>query len=342
MQFRKLEENEIVKVNNLNPIGEKSWRSEFFSKDFQPSYIAACEDGDNLAGCEGYIAYSLIQKGTLRLTHRSERTVIDGKYRGKGLFEKLISTCDQFALNDNSAFSWGATAALKPFKRAGFKGYVGFRSYIFFPIRSNFLKKAFSKIKFINPILVYKVFKAKQIKDIKELLSWLSLFKPIKRNKIQSIEFTDFHYDQVKKLLLNNDQNYFKINPADSLFSWLEKKGLTYTKFLIHFENELIGYIILEKNLKFNYSSIKDIYFKSNTVTIEQILLSLSKVECFSQFTSFFLALNNNNKTHASWIKNLSQAEVINLKKAGSFVIKPLKEKVSISDLLLTDLWLEL
>ena len=126
------------------------------------------------------------------------------------------------------------------------------------------------------------------------------------------------------------------------MFSWLEKKGLTYTKFLIHFENELIGYIILEKNLKFNYSSIKDIYFKSNTVTIEQILLSLSKVECFSQFTSFFLALNNNNKTHASWIKNLSQAEVINLKKAGSFVIKPLKEKVSISDLLLTDLWLEL
>ncbi len=43
MKFRKLEEYEIKKVNLLNDVGESNCKSEFFSYDIQPSFVAICE-----------------------------------------------------------------------------------------------------------------------------------------------------------------------------------------------------------------------------------------------------------------------------------------------------------
>ena len=328
MIFKRLGKNEIKKVNLLNDVGESNWNSEFFGKDIQPSYVAICEENNVFAGCEGYIAYPLVYKGNLQLTHRSERTIVDGNFRGKGLFEKLIQTCDKWALKDDSAFSWGATAALKAFKRAGFKSYVGFRSYIFFPIKSNVVRKAFSNPKLFNPSHLYSMYKKRNLKDVKNLLASLSLVKPTTVEKNECIYFDPFDYTAIAQLLLEQDQDFFKINPCTSLFNWLEKKGLYYEKYLIRLRDEVIGYVVVEKNQNLNYASIKDIYFKSDDANMYQILLSLSKLKTFKKFHALFVALNNENNTHAKWIQNLSASNVINLKKAGSFVIKHLKQQV--------------
>lgn len=333
----------IVELNNLNQIGETSWQTEFFYV-MQPSYVAVCLDSSKFVGIEGYIGYYLIHENSLVLTHRSERTIVNPNYRGQGIFEKLISTCDRSALNDNSAFSWGATSALKPFKKAGFNGYIGFRSYIFFPINSNILKKLFapSKLHFFNPFKTYQSLKSKKLSEIKSFISWLSLIKPLKIKKSKTISFAEYKYELIKELIFKKDQSTYKLNPTNVFFDWLENKGLSYLKLLIRENQSIIGYVIVKPDANDNYCSIVDIYLRSDTVNISQVLFNLSKEEQFQKFDAFFLALNNSNNIHQSWIQHLQQSRVINLKKAGSFVIKPLNNKVSIEDLLLTDLWLEL
>lgn len=335
--------SDIEELDKVNQIGKTSWKVEFF--DFmEPSYIAICSDQSKLIGTEGYIGYKLINNCKLVQTHRSERTVINPNYRGQGIFEKLVNTCDIAASKDNSLFAWGATSALKPFGKAGFDGYTGFRNYIFFPIAANRFRKLFSlnKLSFLNPLRIYKILKSKNLPEIKSLISWISLIKPTSIKKSETITFTDFNYIEVQELIFHNDVSFYKINPTDLFFDWLVKKGLSYEKLLIKENQTVIGYIILKIDKRKNYCTIVDIYFKSYLLNISQILSSLSKKEPFDSFDSFFLALNNSNNVHQKWIDTFKKSRIINLKKAGSFVIKNLKSEVSIEELLLTDLWLEL
>lgn len=343
LRYRIAQKSEIQSLNHLNDIGVATWICDFFSA-MKPSYVAVCSDDITFVGSEGYISYFLINNNKLVLTHRSERTIINPNYRGRGLFEKLVKTCDESAINDNSAFSWGATSALKPFKKAGFEGHTEFRNYVFFPIRSKRISKIISikKLAIFNPFKIYKILKRRDLNKIKSFVSWLSLFKPPSIKKLNTITFTDFNYDDVKDLIFQNDKSFFKINPTDLFFEWLENKGLYYEKLLIKENQTIIGYVILKIDTSKNYCSIVDIYLKSDTLGMPQVLLSLSKELPFQPFDAFFLALNNSNIVHRNWLNTLEKSKIINLKKAGSFVIKKLKNKVCIDDLLLTDLWLEL
>ena len=56
------------------------------------------------------------------------------------------------------------------------------------------------------------------------------------------------------------------------------------------------------------------------------------------------MPLNGENRTHTTYINEIKELGVLNFQKAGNFVIKTLdkKEKITIKDLSLTDLWLEL
>ena len=159
MIFKKVTEDKIPQINQLNSVGEKKWELEFYYNKKQPSYLFASFDNEKVIGCEGYISYNLLKDGEKILTHRSERTYVDPNYRGKKIFENLIKNCDKSAVKDQSLFCWGATSALKPFAKAGFETYVGFRSYMFFPIKEKIKNKMFcwSKFKMLNPFIIYKL-----------------------------------------------------------------------------------------------------------------------------------------------------------------------------------------
>jgi hypothetical protein len=344
MIFKQLKINEIPSLNTLNNIGVLNWELDFFDSNRQPSYLFGCLDQDKFIGCEGYISYKLIRNGELILTHQSERTFIDPNYRGKGIFENLIKSCDKLALKDNSLFCWGATSALRPFSRAGFDTHIGFKSYSFFPIKANLLKKIFSlnKIKLLNPFAIYKLYKNRNLKGLKSVLSLISLFKPIKYSSKIDVKLVDFNYEEVFQLISNQKDSNFMINPSNDLFNWLEKRDVIYKKYNIVNGDNLIGYIVFKMNKEQNFCSVVDVFFKSTQVTLFDILNISAKNTSFAAYDAIFLSLNNSNITHTKWINDLNSHWVINLKKAGSFVIKPFHEKISISDLLLTDLWLEL
>ena len=343
MIFRKLLKKEINLVNALNNVGVRNWELEFFNDKKQPSYLFACLDEDRFIGCEGYVSFSLIRDGVKMLTHRSERTFVDPNYRGKGIFENLIECCDKLAVKDNSLFCWGATGALRPFSRAGFDTYTGFRNYIFFPVKVNIIKKIFSwdKIKLFNPLAICKAYMNSNLKELQSVLSF-SLFKPIKEKSEVDVKLIDFNYDEIFELISNQNDGNFMINPSNDLFDWLEKKNIPLKKFNLKSGNSVIGYIIFKMNKNQNFCKVVDVFFNSTQVTLVDILIASSANTDIIDYDSIFLALNSTNKTHEKWINSLDNHGIINLKKAGSFVIKPFKNKISINELLLTDLWLEL
>jgi GNAT superfamily N-acetyltransferase len=342
--YKKVSESEIENLEKLNPIGLKSWYTEFFHSFQQPSYLIGAIDKVTFIGSEGYIGYHLIFDGKLILTHRSERTVVNPDYRGQGIFERLILKCDEYALNDNSHFSWGATAAIKPFMRAGFNSFTGFRNYSFYPIKAQLWAKIFNlkNLKYLNLYRTYQLYKSKNLRELRKLLSTYCLIKPIKIKPNNKLTLEHFEYEKVKDLLFETNQQYYKINPTLDFFNWLEEKEKKYEKRCIVLDGITIGYIIIEIIKKSNYCTIRDVYFHSESVSLDQILNTASKEKEFIVFDAFFLALNNSNTLHEVWIKDLDTVNILNIKKAGSFVIKPLIKQVKIDQLLLTDLWLEL
>jgi len=344
MIFRKVERKEIPQINALNNIGLRNWELEFFNDKKQPSYLFACLDEGEYIGCEGYVAFELIRDGVKVMTHRSERTLVNPKYRGKGIFENLVKFCDKDALEDNSAFCWGATAALKAFSRAGFDTYTGFRTYVFYPIKSKIIKKTlrWDKLKLLNPFIIYKLYKGRKLKELQSVLSFLSLIKPIKGNAKSDVKLIDFNYEGIAELIRKQKDGNFMINPSSDLFDWLGQKNIHYTKFNIQHEQNIIGYIIFKMNEIQNFCKVVDVFFESTNVSLFDILKAASDNVEIIEYDAIFLALNNSNEIHGKWISDLDKHGVINLKKAGSFVIKPLKNEVSVNQLLLTDLWLEL
>ncbi len=71
---------------------------------------------------------------------------------------------------------------------------------------------------------------------MKDLLASLSLVKPTTIEKNECIYFDPFDYTAIEQLLLEQDQDFFKINPCTSLFNWLEKKAYHTRSTLLGFE----------------------------------------------------------------------------------------------------------
>jgi len=133
------EPRDLQALDNLNPVGLTTWQSEFWNKKMQPSFVFTARDFNRITGVEGYIGgYNLIRQGRSFPSHRSERTLVLPEMRGMGVFKKLIDACHNESLNHNSSFCWGATSAVKPFERVGFKGFTKWRKYHFIPLGDTF------------------------------------------------------------------------------------------------------------------------------------------------------------------------------------------------------------
>lgn len=347
--YRKLREDEIEEVNRLNDVGVNEWATEFFSPHKPISFVIQCTDTEKneMVGCEGYVDYKLMYNGELIQSHRSERTLVNPNYRGQGMFNKLIEGCDELAMETHSHMSWGATAALKAFERVGFDKFVGFRNYVFYPIPYSFADKIgllFRWNELLNPYKVWKIRKSGSLKDIRKLISFASMFKGAKSPKqIGSVSGVPIDYNAVKKMVATAGKNQYFIAPDTSLLSWLEDKAKTYTQYSILVDGENVGHCIYKAEKEFGHIHVVDI-FCQDAKYFPVILDYIAQKEKGNGMLSIFMPLNGKNKTHSAYIDEVKALGVMNFQKAGNFVIKTLdrKEKITINELALTDLWLEL
>jgi len=91
--YRLATEDEIADAEAFNPIGEQTWRGEFFSPLKPGSVLAIARSESQVVGTEGYISYPLMADGCSIMTHRSERTLVSPTMRGRGVFNALIESC---------------------------------------------------------------------------------------------------------------------------------------------------------------------------------------------------------------------------------------------------------
>ncbi|MCB0696259.1 MAG: hypothetical protein KDC07_02775 [Chitinophagaceae bacterium] len=347
--YKKLKEEEVEAVNSLNDVGVETWRNEFFSPYKPVSFVIQCTDTEKneMVGCEGYVDYKLMLNGEMVQTHRSERTLVNPNYRGQGMFNKLIEGCDELAIASHSHMSWGATAALKAFERVGFDKFTGFRNYIFYPVLYSVGEKVglmFKWSELLNPFKVWKIRKEGKLKDVRKLLSFLSMLKGAKKPKvIGNVTEVPIDYDEIKKMVANGGKDEYYLSPEESLFKWLGEKDKSYTQLGLSINGELIGHCIYKAEKEFGHIHVVDIFSKKPEY-FPAILEYVAKKEKGNGMLSIFVPVNGANPTHALYINEVSALGVMNIQKAGNFVIKTLdrKEKITIDKLALTDLWLEL
>lgn len=348
--YSKLKESEIETVNQLNNVGVKEWTREFFSPHKPNSFVIQCTDTEKneMVGCEGYVDYKLMYNGEMVQTHRSERTLVNPNYRGQGMFNKLIDGCDELAIASGSHMSWGATAALKAFERVGFNKFTGFRNYVFYPIPYSIGEKLsllsrWSEL--LNPVKVWRIRKTGSLRDIRKLVSFASVFKGAKKVKYTGVlTDTPIDYDAAERMIAESGENgVYYIVPGVSLMSWLADKSITYNEYSIILNGENIGHCIYRTEKDFGYIHVVDIFCKESQ-QFPLILDYIAQKEKGNGVMSVFMPLNGRNKTHMAYIKEINDMGVMNIQKAGNFVIKTLarKDNVTIEELALTDLWLEL
>lgn len=346
LDFMQATSVQIHQLNTFNAIGANAWAAEFFSPDKPRSMVFQCKDGDRIVGCEGYLDYPLLFRGGLCQTHRSERTLISPTHRGMGIFEDLVLECDYVANKQTSHIVWGATGALKPFARAGFNTFTGFRSYVFVPAQRGVLRrlrKILGSAGIINPFRLYSVWKSRNIDDIKKTVSFFCLLKP--RSKEEAIlKIADFDEALVFDMLRRASASCYVIYPDKNLFSWLSEKGKNYTRHCYFRDGLCVGYAIFKLCPDTDLLHIVDI-FSIDARWIVPMVNELADKYASSGMNAVFLALNGKHPIHATWISEFQRSHSWLIANLGSFVLKTLAtapRKIEMPDLLLTDLWLEL
>lgn len=99
------------------------WRWSFVPCIFQDDVIpyAVVEDQGRIVGTQALIPIRMIDQGGIFWTAKSEGTVLDHAYRGKGLFDAMYRLMFDYADERGLAYIWGFTQAEKPLRRLGFR-----------------------------------------------------------------------------------------------------------------------------------------------------------------------------------------------------------------------------
>ena len=134
---------EMVECNNFynkqygasRTIEQMAW--EFQHGPHEPLYAIA-RDGERLVATQALISIDLATPHGRVLSAKSEETLVDGDYRGQGVFENLYEFVLHHARARGIQVIWGFTPAVKPFLRAGF-GTPAMTSQVVLPIRTGFV-----------------------------------------------------------------------------------------------------------------------------------------------------------------------------------------------------------
>jgi GNAT superfamily N-acetyltransferase len=347
--YRQAFTDDLTELNKLNPVGEINWKSEFWDSRMPDGIVCVYDYGGELVGVEGYMGgYPLFKNGNIFLSHKSERTLVLPSMRGKGVFVKLVQECHQRALDLDSAFSWGATSAIKPFEKAGFQGFQKWRKYYFVGFKPWYQSIGiFKLLDFIKNVYQFSI--KRDLNNMMLLGTTVSDFIPrpwLRRGDFigEQVDFKSLT-DIARQISENAGTQYddFVLHLSEDFLAWLASRDITIKCVAIRGSNNQNAGYVCYKQTK-DLILIEDFGFASgmNFAEILDAFKFYLRENCqASSAGSFVLPLNIRNKFHQQVKKAISRF-VVSSPPLGSFVIKPGKQKPDIGQLRLTPIWLEL
>jgi GNAT superfamily N-acetyltransferase len=341
---------DIEALNSLNDIGTSNWVAEFWDDRMPGGIVFVAEDENGISGVEGYMGgYNMLGPNGKVVTHRSERTLVHPRMRGKGVFSELVDACHKIASNQGSEFCWGATSAISAFERAGFKGYTHWRRYYFVPI-SPVLRVSFF------PDVLKVVHGAYQYHRNRDYLGFLRLGGSIaailpmgifRKQKLQTRPVDWGEYECISALTITESQREFQdftLPIRKEYLAWLGSRGVHVICAVVEDQDQTpIGC--------FAYKTID-----SSALVLDFTCSSSSKMEIMLESMRFHLrncpeiggklraiifALNIRNKFHKNFSKVLPSSKLYS-PLLGSFVIRTSSLDLSIDELRINPIWLEL
>ncbi len=117
-----------------------SWTFEKQSPSQIDLPLVVAVDKGKIIGTQALIPIKMIDKSGVYLSAKSEETLLDEKFRGQGVFEKMYEKAFEVAKASNIYSIWGFTPARKSFLRVGFE-VPGETSQLFKPLRTNCIVK---------------------------------------------------------------------------------------------------------------------------------------------------------------------------------------------------------
>lgn len=100
----------------------KQWHWEFVSCIFSHTQIpfSVVADGGTIVGTQAFIPIQMINKDGVYWTAKSEETLLESDYRGRGLLKKMYFQLFEYAAEHGLRYVWGFTPADKALREVGF------------------------------------------------------------------------------------------------------------------------------------------------------------------------------------------------------------------------------
>ncbi len=143
VEVRLLAANDVSACNDLHnqAYGRKrridQWNWEFIPKLFHTDIVpfAVVDDHGAIVGTQALIPIRMIDATGVYWTAKSEETLVDPRYRGQKLFERMYTPLFAYAHEHGLRHIWGFTPATNAFTRIGF-AVPGTTRQLLYPFRS--------------------------------------------------------------------------------------------------------------------------------------------------------------------------------------------------------------
>lgn len=359
LNFRLATEEDLEAVNRFNANQLPVWRHEFFSPARPLSCLAICEDGAQVVGTEGFVAYPLLLNGQAILSHRSERTLVSPDFRGKNLFQAMVDCCAATTMAQGSQFCWGATAAQKAFERAGFHYRSGYRTYAILPLstsRYTFGQLLRGKALPRNPVQLYRQLKARDIKASKEAITAAAHAKYFFKRFFRARSKQSLTHASVPRRWADVDALHTRMRISDTLvtlqhdqqlFDWLETQGQNRYLKVFSYEGETLrSYLCIHLDEGDSYAPVLD-FCADGADSLGAAIDHARAAVLRLGYTALLFTLNTENAEQMRLLGDLKGMGASSFGRVGTWVIKPLGLAQSplydsMKSWYLTDLWFAL
>jgi len=321
LKIREINDSEIDSLFSLHRRyygdmrSEKVWYWEYRDLNPEKSVLIILKDGKSIIGSQGMIPIYLNIDGKKCLTGKSESTLIDNRFRGKGIFKEFYEFAVKQCEKKGMVCIWGFTKALNALRKVNFNIYTDSMKLAILPLKYKITKE--SAIPLIKPksklsSIVYKLsirfgcFFA----SIRFELNCLSkkTFKPYKLHKtLKSMSDVISLYDLLRKKY----PNLIHIHQDETYINWRIYNNPVNKKvtFFVYSNDVLVGYLYI--TIRNQTAELTDFTFVNKNVGF-YLMKTLSN---FIMNNQIGLVIYSGN------IRNSLNQQVFNLLKSYGFMI---------------------
>jgi GNAT superfamily N-acetyltransferase len=321
----------------------EQWKWEFQNGPCGKSIFVVAEYKGKIIGTQALLPIILSQQGNDILSGKSEETLVDRDFRGKGILKKLLSRCFDIADKRGIKVIWGFTPQDEIFKRSGFHisgklkyAILTINCFQTYQLNKNKVPNIFNR-NVISPI----------IKNLAEfffvMFSFLQFKSKIKKVKssnncsIEIISNNDSRLDRFWQYYRQKKQ-FITIARTSRYLRWriFENPNLSSRIIAAMINSEIYGYVIVSVNDCDNSGIIVDFCMLDDLSDEIALILMNNAIEYLnSQGAAFIVACYaNTNSETKRYVHTLKKIGFTNVPGGSAIVLKQISNDNQLGDYL--------